>query len=324
MAASPYSVVDKVRQSPPLDLSQSVDDAWVKGKTILLTGGASGFGAGFLQRWAKAGATVIVGDINAQKGDQLIRETRKSTGNLNLHFLHCDVTDWHSQVQLFKEAVKLSPNRSIDTVVANAGITDAAPTFESPVGLDAAEPPAPKLDVLDVNLTGVMYTVHLALFYLPRNPSPKVSSHNNDPNQLTRDRHLLLISSMAGLGPIPGQIQYAVSKHGVVGLYRTLRCSSFRHGVRVNLLCPYFIDTPMITPAARVIVAGSPIGKPEDVVDAATRFVADPRIVGRALVVGPKLKVKGKRFPRKPASNIRTSSVEASGAFLIRNDRDRW
>jgi hypothetical protein len=57
------------------------------------------------------------------------------------------------------------------------------------------------------------------------------------------------------------------------------------------MLCPYFIDTPLIPMEGRIVLAGGPMGKPEDVVDAATRFMADTRIVGRALVIGPKVKV---------------------------------
>lgn len=61
-------------------------------------------------------------------------------------------------------------------------------------------------------------------------------------------------------------------------------------GIRVNMLCPYFIDTPLIPLVAKVILAGGATGKPEDVVDAGTRLMADTRIVGRALAVGPKIK----------------------------------
>ncbi len=289
--AAKYSLETAVHQSPYLDLDKAADDAWVKGKTILITGGASGFGAGYFKRWAEAGATVVIGDINIKKGDQLVRDVKKETGNTNLHFFHCDVTDWSSQVQFFKEAVKVSPHGGIDTVVANAGITDPDPKIETPVGLDGPNPPVPKLAVIDVNLTGVLYTTHLALFYLPRNPNSSPSNPDCDPEQTHRDRHLLLVSSMAGLCPIPAQTLYAVSKHAVVGLFRNLRSSSFMHGVRVNLICPYFIDTPIITTAGKMLLAGGAVGKPEDVVEAATRFAADPRIAGRAVVVGPKVKV---------------------------------
>lgn len=281
-----------VRQSPPLDFSHIPDDHWVKDKTIVITGGASGFGAGFLRRWAIADANVIIGDINVEAGDRLIRSLRKETGNTNLHFVHCDVTDWQSQVNLFKEAVKLSPHGGIDTVVANAGIPSGrGPQLENPQGLDAPNPPPPGLAVLNVNLTGVVYTTHLALFYLQRNPNSAPANPKCDPVHTHRDRHLLLISSMAGFLPLPGSSLYAASKHAVLGLYRCLRATSFGHGVRTNIICPYFTDTPMLSATGRAIFAGSVIATCDDVVEAATRFTADPRVIGRAITVGPKLKV---------------------------------
>ncbi|MCJ1304089.1 hypothetical protein MMC08_006901 [Hypocenomyce scalaris] len=290
-AAAKHSLVEKVRQSPPLDDMATYDEAWVKNKTIVITGGASGFGEGFLRRWAAAGATVVVGDVNVQKGEKLIEEVREETGNKNLHFVRCDVRDWQSQVVLFKKAVEVSPHKGIDTVVCNAGISDKKMKFENPKDLDAAEPPPPPLDVLDVNLTGVVYTAHLALFYLPRNPNSSPANPNCDPAQTSRDRHLILLGSVASLIHIPGQSLYGAAKHAVLGLYRCLRSSAFVHGVRVNLICPYFIDTPLLSAPARSILAGGTIGSVDSVVEAATRFAANPQIVGRALYVGPKFKV---------------------------------
>lgn len=291
VGTSTYSVEAIVRQSPPLDFSNIPDDSWVKGKTIVITGGASGFGAGFLERWAVAGAVIVIGDINVQKGDQLVRKLRKETGNDNLHFVHCNVTEWQSQVNLFREAIKLSPHGGIDTVVANAGIGAGGP-FEMPEGLDAINPPPPDLSVLDVNLTGVVYTSHLALYYLKRNPNSDPADPKCDPAHTHRDRHLLLISSVAGFVPLPGVALYGASKHAVMGLYRSLRSTSFVHGVRVNVVCPYFMDTPLMNAQVRALFAGGLLGKAEDVVEAATRFTADPRVVGRAVYVGPKIKVE--------------------------------
>ncbi|KAH7082175.1 hypothetical protein FB567DRAFT_99901 [Paraphoma chrysanthemicola] len=286
------SMVSTIRQSPPIDVTTTYDAAWVKGKVILITGGASGFGAAFVRHWAKHGATVIVGDINVAKGDALCRDTTKELpGSNKVHFVHCDVTSWQSQVSLFKEAVKLSPHGGIDTVVANAGIAGYDP-LQDPKKLDAAEPPPPDLKIMDVNCTGVLYTTHLAFFYLPKNPGSSDCGVQSDPAARTRDRHLLLLGSIASLAPIAIQPQYGAAKHAVLGLFRSLRCSSALQGVRVNLLCPYFIDTPIVTTGARFILAGGAMGKVEDVVDAGTRFVADSRILGRALVIGPKMHVR--------------------------------
>lgn len=290
-SAKQYSLVHQIRQSPPLDFSKAVDDRWIQNKTIVITGGASGFGAAFLTRWAKAGATVVIGDVNVTGGDQLVRTTRKSTGNERLHFFHCDVTDWQSQVHFFKKAVEVSPHGGIDTVVANAGIVKPE-EIETPQQLDGPAPLPPNLKILDVNLTGVLYTTHLALFYLARNPGSVPASPTCDPTKLDRDRHLILVSSTAGLAPMPNQPLYCTSKHAVVGLYRSLRATSFQHGVRTNLLCPYFTDTPLLTTAGKFILAGLPVGEVEDVVEAATRFTADPQILGRGVFVGPKMKVR--------------------------------
>jgi NAD(P)-dependent dehydrogenase (short-subunit alcohol dehydrogenase family) len=282
-------LVDVARQSPPVDTKEPYDAAWVAGKTIIITGGASGFGEGFFRKWAENGANVIIGDVNDDRGKALVEEVRKQTGNAQLHYIHCDVTNWQSQVDFFRTAKELSPTKGIDAVVANAGITDTS-GFENPENLDAEEPPKPNLKCFDVNLLGVLYTTHLAMWYLPRNPSSGKATPSATPGPNTRDRHLLLIGSVASLLPIPGQPLYAVAKHGVLGLFRALRATSFTNGVRVNMLCPYFINTPLIPASGRLVLAGGAMGKPEAVVDAGTRFMADTRIVGRALVIGPKVR----------------------------------
>ena len=287
-----YPILKHTRQSAPLEFPGSANDAWLAGKTILVTGGASGFGEGFVRRWAAAGACVVLGDVNVPRGTALAEEVRQGTGNPNVHFQHCDVTSWPSQVSLFNAAVKLSPHGGIDTVVANAGIVDSKNEVENPKDLDAENPPPPNIDCLNVNLNGVIYTTHLAIFYLQKNPGSKPADPKCDPKTLTRDRHILLLGSVAGFLPLPGQCLYGASKHAVIGLYRCLRSSVFVHGIRINMLCPYFIDTPLLTAGGRILLAGGTIGKPEDVVEAGTRFAADPRIVGRAAFVGPRLKVE--------------------------------
>ncbi|KAK0716917.1 hypothetical protein B0T26DRAFT_707668 [Lasiosphaeria miniovina] len=195
----------------------------------------------------------------------------------------------------------------IDAVVAAAGIIETNPplegrTFDMPGDLAADRPPPPWLKVLAVNLTGVSYTAHLALFWLPRNSPPKEeedgpteggdekSTRAQSPEPV-RDRHLLLISSIAGLTPLPGQTEYTVSKHAVMGLFRAMRGNAFRRGIRCNVICPYFVNTPLLPPIALGLLAGGGMTEMEDVVDAATRLVADESIVGRGLVVGPKMYV---------------------------------
>ncbi|KAG9789937.1 hypothetical protein ABEF93_006182 [Exophiala dermatitidis] len=301
-------------QSSPVPISLSTPanttalHANLASKTILITGGASGFGATCFRSWASHGANVIIGDINSTLGTELVTTVRKETGNPNLHFVPLDVTSWPSQVRFFRKAAQLSPHGGIDCVVANAGVADANENreFEAPSrdygnvddsiedDGDAAVPAPPGLRTLDVNLYGVIYTTHLAMWYLPRNPGsapcdPKASSGS-------RDRHLLLVSSIAGLSGLPGQPLYAAAKHGVVGLFRTLRLTTpIKHGVRVNMINPYFVDTPILGPLGALVLAGGGMATIESVLEAATRLAADQSIIGRALAIGPKSSIEQAR-----------------------------
>jgi NAD(P)-dependent dehydrogenase (short-subunit alcohol dehydrogenase family) len=153
MGKDPNDIVELAKQSSPVDTSEKYDPSWVAGKTILITGGASGFGAGFSRHWAYHGANIIVADINVEQGNRIVEEMRKQTGSEHHHFVKCDVTDWQSQVDMFREAIKLSPHGGIDSVVANAGIVDNGPPFDEPRGLDVDEPAKPVWKAFDVNLT---------------------------------------------------------------------------------------------------------------------------------------------------------------------------
>ncbi|KAF1989547.1 NAD(P)-binding protein [Aulographum hederae CBS 113979] len=286
-----FPVSQTVRQSPPVDLSQQYDAEWLRGKHIIVTGGASGFGAGFVKKWASHGASVIVADINTDGGSKLVLELRKELDNPNIHFVHCDVTDWQSQVNMFKEATKLSPHGGIDMVVPNAGMSKPD-MLQMPKDLDAPEPPPPNFKEVYVDLIGVLYTVHCAIYWLPKNPGSVAADPASNPASNKRDRHILLIGSMASLAPIMMQPLYGASKHGILGLFRSLRASLYMYGIRINLLCPYFVETGIVPTPARLLLAGGGMGRVEDVVEGATRFAADSKICGRSLAVGPKVRVK--------------------------------
>ncbi len=281
-----WSVVEGVHQSAPIDVNAPYSKASLAGKTILITGGASGFGAAFAREWAAQGSNIIIGDVSDDAGEALIAELRALPGSTG-HYMyqHCDVTRWEDQVALFKSGVAWSPTGGIDAVVAGAGIAERRKpsepgVFDTPQGLDGDNPPPPALKVLDVNLTGVMYTTHLAIFWLKRN-SPKNAVK-------PRDRHLLLISSFAGCAPLPGQTEYTASKHAVMGLFRALRGTVWQQGIRVNVLAPYFVVTPLLNNAGLTLLAGAALGEVKDVTEAATRFMADEKVAGRGLMIGPK------------------------------------
>ncbi|KAK8021739.1 hypothetical protein PG990_006877 [Apiospora arundinis] len=298
------SVVPLISQSKPIDTTQEVRSEDVRGRTIVITGGASGFGASFARHWASHGAHVIVGDVQDKAGEALVAELRSIPGaSPHQHYRHCDVVSWESQEVFFRDAVALSPHGGLDAVVANAGISDTDFSFcraeekkEAGRGEPNAGPGKPDLKCLDVNLVGVAYTTHLAMYWLSRNPGStandlgKPRTPGGTPD---RDRHLLLVGSVASLWPVAQSTQYTMSKHAVLGLFRSLRgMAGWQAGVRVNLLCPYIIATGIVPPVARIALAGAAVGHVDAAVEAATRFMADTSIVGRALVVGPKVRVR--------------------------------
>lgn len=311
---------EELYPSRPVDTNDPYDAAWVQGRTILITGGASGIGEACFRKWAENGANVVIGDISDKLGEALVTEVRKTTGNQHHHYIHCDVTDWQSQVQFFKSAKQLSPTGGIDAVVANAGISAESPFFDEVTDdYEALEnPPVPNFKCVDVNLIGVMYTAKLAIFYLSKNPQSTKASTSVTPAPNTRDRHLLLVGSIASLGPLPGGVQYNASKHAVLGLYRSLNSTSFMNGLRVNIILPYFMDTPMLPVAARLALAGGAMGTAGDVVDAATRLMADTRIAGRALAIGPRTTVdsNGHLCPANTPGSRETSVWDVDGMDL--------
>jgi len=289
--------------STAIDMNEEFDAAKMAGKTILITGGASGFGAAFAREWASHGANIIIGDINDANGEKLVAELRQSTGSEHHHYQNCDVTDWESQVKLFRTAAQLSPTGGIDAVVPNAGIGDdpdggTTPFnyFENPSDMDRDHPPVPRLKVMDVNLIGVMYTIHLALFWLCQNDrylKPDQIEHNGETGQkVFRDRSILLIGSIASVIPLVGSPQYTASKHAITGLFRSLRGTAFRKGIRINMLCPYFVDTGIVSSFVLYFLAGGGLGEMSDVVKAGSRFMADRKVFGRAVIIGPKMKVE--------------------------------
>lgn len=276
------------QQSPPIDLSQPYDASTLSSKAILITGAANGLGEHMVRKWASHGADIFIGDIDDSAGEALVADLRAKYPSATFSYTHCDVTRWEDQVSLFDEAVRSSPHGAIDIVVPNAGIitTSDSITFEHPELVNGVLP-KPNTKTIDVNITGATYTTHLALYHLSRNPRP--------------DRCILLLGSMASILPFAGQAQYTMSKHAMMGLFRCLRMTAFtlaqetgvKGHLRVNLIAPYFVRGSRMLPRAvdaALLVGGAGAASIEDVVDTATRLVADETIVGRALVVGPRMK----------------------------------
>jgi SDR family mycofactocin-dependent oxidoreductase len=208
----------------------------VEGKIALITGAARGMGRSLAVRLAEEGADVVAVDIchdvaTAHTGlarsadmDETVRLV-EATGRRILARA-ADVRD-QGEMNL-AVAAGLEAFGSVDIVCANAAITSFGRTWE----IDEAA----WQDVIEVNLTGSWHTVKAAL-----------------PGMIEGGRggSIVFVNSVNGLKSGAGIGHYAASKHGVVGLMRTLAVELGPYGIRVNSVHPTMVTTPMaVNPAS--------------------------------------------------------------------------
>jgi NAD(P)-dependent dehydrogenase (short-subunit alcohol dehydrogenase family) len=98
---------------------------------------------------------------------------------------------------------------------------------------ELSEPEEPRLNILNVNLTGVLYTIKLALFYFRKQHAANKGE--------ALDQNLILQGSLAGYLDLPGALQYSASKYGLRGVLKDLRRTEHQYNVRVNYIAPWFV-----------------------------------------------------------------------------------
>ncbi|KAL4789027.1 hypothetical protein BDV19DRAFT_395426 [Aspergillus venezuelensis] len=266
----------------PLDLT--IDLSTLKGKSAFITGGASGIGLATTQKWAEAGVYVTIADLQPPTSPV------SNESSQYVHYVHCDVTSWKSQVAAFKQALAFSPRGTLDIVACFAG-TNFAPGNQVD-HVRAAGPPKPDVDPprpdtrnIEINLVGSYYTSWLGLYYLQTLESRTEESC---------EKSLIFCASIAAYMDSPKASTYPASKFGVRGLFRSTRAQSQQMGVRCNLLAPWFVDTPMIAPIKNAMAArGVDMAKAisfttiDACVEAASYCVTNSAIHGRALAIQP-------------------------------------
>ena len=264
-------------------LHPQTDLTTLKGRSTLITGGASGIGLATARTWAAAGAYVTIADLQPlEQGKKLASQLTDGGGGGGggqVNYVMCDVTNWESQVAAFKSAIRFSPTQTLDVVATFAG-TAFAPGNQLDHVLAAGapsldvDPPAPDRRNFEVNLVGVYFTSWLALHYFGLKPQPTPPSisaaaaaeHSNaqiTPHDATVNgtshpqptKSLIFVASIAAYMDSPKASTYPASKFGVRGLFRSTRARTRDVGVRCNLLAPWFVDTPLIAPIKRAMAA---------------------------------------------------------------------
>ena len=186
-------------------------------KIALVTGGASGLGAGIAQRFVEEGAQTIITDINP-RGQAVAK-------SLGAEFLTQDVSAEQSWIDTIEEVV--SRFGRIDVLVNNAGIFSSSPVDETLL--------EDWQRVMDVNLTGVFLGCKHAVRAMKKNTGATRGSIVN-------------LSSVVGLRGQLGGAAYGASKGGVRLLTKTVALENAAISIRCNSIHPGIIDTPIMDP----------------------------------------------------------------------------
>jgi NAD(P)-dependent dehydrogenase (short-subunit alcohol dehydrogenase family) len=194
----------------------------LNGTSVIVTGGASGIGAGTARAVAALGARVVVCDLSEQGKD--------IASELNGTFVKTDVSDATQVQAAIDTAQTLAPIRGL---VNSAGISVPART----VGRDGEPFPLDKFEfVLRVNLIGTFNCIRL------------VASAMSKQESIDADGQRGAIVNMASVAAMDGQIgqaAYSASKGGIVGMTLPIARDLSSSGIRVNTIAPGLIDTPI-------------------------------------------------------------------------------
>ncbi len=114
--------VPRYTYSGPIDHTLPIDRQKAEGKSVIITGGANGIGETCVRAFVAAGAFVTFADVN-DRGHEVEQELNSAHGSNCCKFVKCDIRSWEDQKNMFETAKQLSPAKSVDVVIANAGIS---------------------------------------------------------------------------------------------------------------------------------------------------------------------------------------------------------
>lgn len=240
------------------------------GRTALVTGAAAGIGRAIALAAAREGATLILSDM-AENGERVAEELR-AMGTAAI-FRRTDIRkkdDIDALLALAEEELGRVP----DILFANAGV-------EGAISAPWEVPDVDFMRVIETNIVGTWRTMAAVLPAMVKNGKGSI----------------VATSSVAGLVGAGGLAAYVASKHGVVGLVRSVAIDVAKLGIRVNAICPGMIETAMVdrlqeaVPEFRsAILALKPMGRlghPSEAAEAAIWLASDAAsfVTGHALAV---------------------------------------
>ncbi len=239
------------------------------GKVAIVTGGANGIGEACVKEMVAAGARVIFSDLNDELGQKLEQELNANGGDVR--YQHSDVSKEEDVKALIQRAI--DEFGRLDTIVSNAGIgnTDSTDdlTFES------------WRKLMSVNLDGVFLCAKYAIQEMKKNGAQGGSVIN--------------MASMLGHVGRAATAAYTASKGGIVNLTKSLALEYGPDNIRVNAVCPGYIETPLLNATLdeetqnylASLHAFGRLGKPEEVGKAVVFLASDDSsfVTGSSLMV---------------------------------------
>jgi NAD(P)-dependent dehydrogenase (short-subunit alcohol dehydrogenase family) len=227
----------------------------LENKIVFITGGNSGIGKASGLEAAREGATVVVADLPGNDHEQTLKEI--SALGAKCLFVPIDVSDVNS----VKQAIHLTVEKfgRLDIAFNNAGIGSTYSGIH-----DMPEDTWDK--VISVNLTGQFYCVKYQLQQFLKQGGGVIVN----------------MSSLGGLIAEPGLVPYTAAKHGVLGITKNIAIQYATQNIRANALCPYYVETPLLSAAPEEIrekwIAGTPMKRlctPEEVAKAFIYLASD-------------------------------------------------
>lgn len=235
--------------------------ASLNGKVALVTGGGSGIGRETALAFGRTGSKVVVADRDEASGEQTARLIADTGGEAA--FVACDVSKASDVEAMIKRCVDVYGR--LDCAHNNAGISGSGGAVRGPT----AEYSEESWDALmSINLKGVWLCMKYELQQMLAQGGGAIVN----------------TASIAGLVGIAGNIGYVASKHGVVGITKAAALEYAPRGIRVNAVCPGYIDTPLIEALTNdaatkaVIESRHPqgrLGQPAEIADAVLWLCSD-------------------------------------------------
>jgi 3-hydroxybutyrate dehydrogenase len=188
------------------------ENDWLAGRHALITGGGTGIGAATAAHLYAAGARI---SVLGRRSEPLQRTAAIVDGAA----IQCDVTDRDAIARAFGEA--RAANGPIAFMIVNAGVGDSAPFART--SRDSWD------RIIATNLTAAFDCARAAIGDLLKSDNGR----------------LVFVASVASLRGVPYAAHYAASKHGLLGLSRSLAAEYAKTNLTVNSVCPGYVDTPM-------------------------------------------------------------------------------